>query len=237
MLGPDLRKRSGENLSAKRRKHLKIVDGWQCPDLLSGPGKYMRRAREDAPVAIESCREKRIAIQAGGHIGTWPVFLSTHFQTVFTFEPTPDNWLCLTQNVATFVQGPERVFPFRAALSESGGPLEMHISGKSTGQHVATVSDHAWNVGGVPSIRIDDLALPFCDAIFLDLEGFENFALRGARETIARCRPVLMVENNKRALRQGFKMNDVPELLRSWGYQLKASIHEDFVFTPTGKSK
>lgn len=215
---------------------MKIVEGWQCPDLLSGPNKYARRAREDAPVAIEECWSRRVAIQAGGHIGTWPVFLSTRFETVYTFEPAPENWLCLTTNLATFVQGPERVFPFRAAVSQHGGPVEMHISGKSTGQHVAKILEGKGVVGTVPSIRIDDLALPICDAIFLDLEGFENFALRGAKETIARCRPVLMVENNKRAIRQGFTLDDVPKLLKAWGYQLKAVVNEDMVFTP-GKKK
>jgi FkbM family methyltransferase len=46
-------------------------------------------------------------------------------------------------------------------------------------------------------VAIDDLALPACDFLKIDVEGFEAQVLRGAQATIARCRPVLYVENDR----------------------------------------
>jgi FkbM family methyltransferase len=46
----------------------------------------------------------------------------------------------------------------------------------------------------VQLVTIDMLGLPRCDFIQLDIEGMEPEALEGARETIARCQPLLYLE-------------------------------------------
>ncbi|MGC2659419.1 MAG: FkbM family methyltransferase [Bryobacteraceae bacterium] len=46
-------------------------------------------------------------------------------------------------------------------------------------------------------MAIDDLALPRIDFIKIDIEGMEMEALAGAAESIARCRPQLMIEKIK----------------------------------------
>jgi hypothetical protein len=47
----------------------------------------------------------------------------------------------------------------------------------------------------VSTIAIDDLYLTACDLIILDIEGSEPFALEGARATIDKFKPVIMVED------------------------------------------
>lgn len=211
---------------------MKIVDGWHCPDLLSGPGKYARRAREDVPLALEHCRQRRVAIQAGGHVGTWPIYLSHHFETVYTFEPAPENFDCLVRNIAAHARAPAAVFAARGALGDARGPIELYISGKSTGQHRVRKGDPA-ALGTVPTYRIDDLELPIVDAIFLDLEGFEGHAVRGAIETIRRHRPVVMAENNSRAREQGFRPDALEKFFAKLGYRKVVEINEDVIFVPT----
>lgn len=214
---------------------MKIVEGWHCPDLLSGPGKYMRRAIEDAPKAFEHCKQRRVAIQAGGHVGTWPVFLSQHFERVYTFEPTGENFRCLVRNVEEHAENPNAIFAARGALGHKRRPIDMVISGKSTGQHRARYPSEN-KVGSVPVYLIDDLNLPTVDAIFLDLEGFENFALRGAIETLKQHRPVVMAENNKRCIDQGFGLGDLEVFMRCAGYRLVADVFEDLIFVPRGSA-
>ncbi len=50
----------------------------------------------------------------------------------------------------------------------------------------------------MPVITLDSLALPDVTAIKIDAEGAEHAVLRGARATLARCRPVLTLELEER---------------------------------------
>jgi hypothetical protein len=48
--------------------------------------------------------------------------------------------------------------------------------------------------GLCPIYRIDDIGLPDCDLIYLDVEGDEVDILMGASETISRCHPIIVTE-------------------------------------------
>lgn len=49
--------------------------------------------------------------------------------------------------------------------------------------------------GGItPSLRLDDFDFPALDLIYLDVEGAEPRVLKGARETIEKFHPVIVVE-------------------------------------------
>lgn len=69
----------------------------------------------------------------------------------------------------------------------------------------------------VPVITLDSLALPDVTAIKVDAEGAEEEVLRGAGQTLARCRPLLTVELEERH-RAGCT-RAVPALLGELGYR------------------
>lgn len=201
---------------------MKVVSGWHCPDLLTGPGNYLRK-NVDAELALALITGARTAIQAGGHIGTWPVYLAPRFERVITFEPEDENFASLVKNLAE--RAPSTI-AYQGILAAKPGEYSLRISPKSTGQH---------QVGKGKPVRafvIDELGLADVDAIFLDVEGFEVAALQGASETIRRSRPVIMAEENKRALDHGYRLGDVERLLRPFGYRKVAAVNEDLVFAP-----
>ena len=48
--------------------------------------------------ALPYLKNKRTAIQAGGAMGMWPYLLSQHFDKVYTFEASTDNYIHLEKN-------------------------------------------------------------------------------------------------------------------------------------------
>lgn len=88
----------------------------------------------------------------------------------------------------------------------------------------------------VESIAIDDLGLDNVGAIKIDVEGFEGNVVRGAIETIARCRPAIIWE---RSIKLARTTNDVVEaLLGELGYthtviNVANGVHDDVLSTPT----
>ncbi len=49
----------------------------------------------------------------------------------------------------------------------------------------------------IPTVALDSLALPRIDLIKIDIEGMELDALEGAADSLARCRPIVIVESIK----------------------------------------
>jgi FkbM family methyltransferase len=75
----------------------------------------------------------------------------------------------------------------------------------------------------VPTMTLDEHAekvgLNRLDFIKMDIEGAETAGLRGAKKTILRYRPKLAVEYNRAtAIRAGTSMEELDELLESYGY-------------------
>jgi len=194
---------------------MKKLDGLYLPDIMTGAARYQNGWTELMP----HIKPGRAVVQAGGHIGIFPRELSKQFDIVYTFEPDAENFACLVRNA----QGP-KVFPIRAFVGDLHECRELRINSKSTGGH------SVGGTGDVPTLRIDDLALEVCDLILLDLEGYEFFALLGAMQTIARCKPLIIVEENKKSGGQGFQAGAIATLLASRAYRPIANVGENIVF-------
>jgi FkbM family methyltransferase len=70
----------------------------------------------------------------------------------------------------------------------------------------------------VQVIRVDDLHLS-PTVVKVDAEGYDLRVIKGMEETIRRCHPILMVENNPALVKA------VSELLGEWGYQVLEYNH------------
>lgn len=136
----------------------------------------------------EHVRKWDVVVQAGGNCGMYPRLFSRMFKWVYTFEPDPLNFYTLVQNCQE-----DNIVKIQAALGEHHAMIEVHRhSLHNVGMHQVRENASA----NIPQLRIDDLALHDCDLIQLDIEGYEIHALRGAEQTIAKYKPVIVVENN-----------------------------------------
>jgi FkbM family methyltransferase len=151
------------------------------------------------------------------------------FGTVYSFEPDPLNFVALTVNTADL----PNVFRYQAALGIERGALR----GLKNGDRKFPANCGAWYVegeGSIPTLAIDDLGLAACDMILLDVEGGEYSALRSAHETIARCKPVVMIED--KGLGETFYSERpgaaVTLLIKEHGYRIAAHYKNDKVLVP-----
>lgn len=183
-------------------------------------------------IILANTKSQRTCVQAGGAMGVWPVGLASIFDHVYTFEAHPDNYTCLEQNT----QGIENITKINAALGNSRERLQMVLppgEERNPGAYYTQPGD------SVAQWRIDDLNLQECDLIYLDIEGGETDALYGAADTIARCRPLIGVEDKKAPFHQryGHMQSAVHMLINEFKYQSIARCHLDVILGPLPTSE
>ncbi len=114
----------------------------------------------------------------------------------------------------------------QAALGMKNKPISMIGTPQNVGAHRVGGS------GGIPVIRIDDLRLPACDFIQLDIEGYEYFALKGAIHTIEAFRPVIMIEDKNHHKKYGVEREVIDEFFKALNYVKYDKIHRDLIMMP-----
>jgi len=163
-------------------------------------------------------------VQAGGNCGIWPRALAKRFETVYTAEPHPLNFVALTINTAEL----PNVVRFQAAFGHDRGAkirlaLQEHEAANCGAFYVESG-------GRIPTMCIDDLALKECGLIYLDIEGSEQNALVGATQTIERCRPVIVIEDKGLSRRYGTEKGDCERWLDDcFEYVVAKRVHRDVI--------
>ncbi|HUI83100.1 MAG TPA: FkbM family methyltransferase [Candidatus Binatia bacterium] len=149
--------------------------------------EHMRGVYERGPVRVS---RGDVVIDLGGQIGSFSRYaFSRGAETVVMFEPEPGHIRCVERCFAKEIAG-GRLHLVRAAAWSERTVLRFESSGVES-----RVSDH----GGleVPARTIDEvvesLKLGRVDFIKADIEGAERVALEGARQTISRFAPKMVL--------------------------------------------
>jgi FkbM family methyltransferase len=167
--------------------------------------------RLSAPSIIaDFCKKKETVIQAGGNAGYYPKEYSKHFKNVYTFEPDILNFNCLVLNT---LECPN-IYRYQSALGNGGDPVVLSEN-DNCGAYILAGKGH------IPILKIDDLNLKNVSLIHLDIEGFEEYALKGAEKTIEKCNPIIVVEVTSQ--------NPIP-YIESLGYKKIHQLDVDHVF-------
>ena len=112
---------------------------------------------------------------------------------VLAFEPQQFVFQLLCANLA--LVDLHQVRAFQVALGDRDGPCSLHLPDYDVVDNFGGV---ALGPGQAVTMRtLDSFELPQCHLVKLDLEGAEVLALRGARETLRRHRPLLYLENDR----------------------------------------
>jgi FkbM family methyltransferase len=168
----------------------------------------------------------KIMVQAGGNCGFILSKFVPHFEHVYTFEPDPVNFYCLNQNVTE-----EHVIKFQCCLGNKNELVKVQQLIRPDRPHdIGGV--HINGVGYTPTMTIDQLNLPDCNLIQLDIEGYEYNAILGAEQTIKKYKPILCIEwCEKWANRYNITEDNLQKLLKQWNYINVKNSGVDRIYT------
>lgn len=209
----------------------KVIQGlgreWLWPESDTECMKVVFSSLEDTKKAVSYCKQKRTCVQAGANMGVWPWALSKQFAHVVTFEPDPECFALAQENLLDR----ENIDIYCAGLWHKRGLCQMgfndHERDNNRGAQFVVETDEGKYLG-----RLDSLGLTDCDLIYLDIEGAELNALKGAEETIRRCKPVIAVEDKGLGERYGVLPGEVVGyLVDTLGYVVRARPNRDVILT------
>lgn len=175
--------------------------------------------------ALKHVTDFSYALQAGGWIGMWGQYLSKHFKLLDVFEPVPYLFEAASKNLEAL----GNVAVHRIALSSEAAKLQLTV--ETGGCTSACPSDHPkaknrqTGIINVDAVRIDQLGLQSCGALFLDVERYELQVLEGAKETLRKFSPVITVEVLKSEDKK------VQVWMQQHGYRLRERSFNDWIFT------
>lgn len=205
-------------------------DGWWFPDRSTGIYQAVNTEwNEKSEYALSLCKGRDLVVQAGANIGVFPARLARVFKKVVTFEPYPLNIECFKVNTA--IRGIENVDLYEAALSNDDAGVAFTFAPSNNCGAVQVGRE-----GSVNAMTLDSLELPACDLIWLDIEGYEVKALAGAAQTIAKYKPVIILEN--KGLISGYESDfdgsqELRDMMKAvYGYSFDSRIMRDDFFVP-----
>jgi len=156
--------------------------------------RYARKTEREIGLLPHLVPAGCTAIDGGANKGVYSWWLSQLCSRVIAFEPNPQMFAYMSKAV------PANVEPHQLALAGDEGVRRFNLPTTDGKVHHTRGSLYSVEAGSdnktfeVRTTTIDAQGLTDCGFIKLDLEGAELEALRGASETLKRCKPVVMTE-------------------------------------------
>jgi FkbM family methyltransferase len=193
----------------------------QVNDVRHGRPTYQAHKYDEA---LLHCRRRRVAVDIGANVGLWSWLMCHDFARVEAFEPVADYADCWAMNCP---QGNLH----RMALGENAGSVSMvALTPGSCGDTTVHIGQAGTGKGEVEMRTLDSFGFTEVDLIKCDNEGYELFVMRGAVDTLRRCRPVVIVEQ-KPGHGKAFGLDDdaAVRFLEKQGMRVKRVMSGDYV--------
>lgn len=183
-------------------------------------------------------RPDMVMADVGANQGEYTIFAASKLSQgqVLAFEPVPAIYANLAQNIR--LNGFRNVLPFNYGLFDHDDTLPMYTSedtvihgGFNEGLASVFASDYRKDSVAELQFRVFDaifpqLGLGRLDIMKIDVEGAELQVLRGARQTLLRHHPRLIIEVNAPAFAAaGYGVHDLLTFLHELNYSLAVIDH------------
>jgi len=147
-----------------------------------------------------------VMIDCGANIGYFSILFAKYAELVYAFEPTSTHDMLL-KNI--HYNNIRNVITLKCAV------------GNKTGDYTDKIF-RVWNNGPeeneYPFTTIDNFDIPKIDCIKIDVDSYDFEALQGARETLLKHNPYVMVELNHALEKRGQTKEQAIEWMRELGY-------------------
>lgn len=186
------------------------------------------------------CRPGSTAIDAGANIGQWSLPMARLVGPsgrLFAFEPMPRASGSLRKTFR--VNGFRHAEAYPLALSDVEGRATLHMASSATGIVDSGVSSLERQAPGSTPIEVQTVTLdeflkdheiPPISFIKIDVEGHEARVLAGARLTLRRHRPALVIETGFEPAAQ---REVITSILREAGYEPIGVLHDRHIAPAT----
>ncbi len=128
-------------------------------------------------------------VDVGANIGNHALYFANFLQNrkIICFEPVPDNFNLLQKNLNPY----PNTQLYQLALSDKKENLKVKPNPDNMG---ASKVDQSGNLK-VNAITLDSLKLQNITLLKIDVENYEPQVLEGAKDTIERCHPLILIED------------------------------------------
>lgn len=187
--------------------------------------KIMGELEKEMLPLSDFLQKTNIAIDIGANKGIYSYFMSQFCETVETFEPQP--WC--TESLKAYSEKFNRNINIHTCgLSNTEGELTLNIpiiEGRlkttlATGLASFKAQQGKYKTINVPVYCLDKFNFKNVGFIKIDVEGHENKVIEGAKETITREKPIILVEIEQRHL-ENISMDTIFKQIYDFGYRGK----------------
>ena len=180
-----------------------VARGGHIENSLYWEGTYEHEAATMRRWTELAC-DSKVVLDIGANSGVFALAAAAMGATqVHAFEPLPRVYEILRENFAA--NSFPSVNAWQYAISDNPGEAELFDPGGDapTSASLSSQFSHSHFCDGLSTIRVPVTSVDvFCaergigqvDLIKIDVEGHEEFALRGMVQTVSRCRPVIVME-------------------------------------------
>ncbi|MBC8755835.1 FkbM family methyltransferase [Kordia sp. YSTF-M3] len=181
---------------------------------------------------IDNCGTGDV-VQAGAYFGDFLPGIAKHISNkaqVWTFEPSSEYYRCA--EITMRINNLNNVNLFQVGLGEEKADVQLQIEtedGKRLGGASRIINSKKGKFVPITIETLDSM-IPEdrnISVVQLDLEGFEIPALKGAINSIKRCKPILILEilsHNDILANDWFKEN-----ILSLGYEITGKVHNNTI--------
>lgn len=168
---------------------------------------------------------RRCAIDIGAHVGLWSYFMARDFDDLHAFEPIAAHRECWTENVEYTCRTTHTLNLYACALGADEATVTLSSApGESGGTHISERGRQA------SQRTLDSFGFDIVDLIKIDVEGYEAAVIAGARETLLRCQPILIVEMLPAAAARYDHAESVGAQLSALGMTIRTRLGPDTIW-------